>query len=378
MKLAFVSRWLCDETRRFGRGPELERVQAYRDLGHEVTVLSQSPDAAWFEERTLGGIQAIVTPRWKRHFRWWAADRILKGITPHRKLATDASDLATFLDRWGPFDHVEAQCEEPDGLLLATLSHFKKLPPWSVDLFSLRYSFHQGKPCFESKRVLGEVFQRADHLKADSPLVADLLVREYGADPTKISVVPHSLSSVFLEAPPSAGPISDEILAVGALNEKKGIPIFVEAVRRNPQGRYAVAGGSTQGETFATNLRNSAHGLPIEWLGSLAPELLRERISRARVAVIPSLFDEMNRVAIEAVVCGRPVVVTDQCGAASWIQRESCGIVVPAGDPDALNQGIRDAEKIPQEAIEKAGKIFREEFHPRTVAAASIQAMTRR
>ena len=122
MKIAFISRWLFDEYRRYGGGEgggELQRAIAYKQMGHEVIALSQSPDVAGMQESELNGLRVILTPRWKRGTLLGIADKLAKPFTRHRKLFTDAWFLCKFLKEYGPFDLVEAQCEEPDGLVVA-------------------------------------------------------------------------------------------------------------------------------------------------------------------------------------------------------------------------------------------------------------------
>ena len=143
MKIAFISRWFFEENARTqGRGgPEQQRVKAYQELGHEVIVLSQSEESRHLEEISINGIRVVTTARWKRKPALAILDKLAKPFTKHRKVFSDARDLRLFLKRYGPFDVLEAQCEEPDGLVVAVASVFSKLPPWCVQLFALRYRF---------------------------------------------------------------------------------------------------------------------------------------------------------------------------------------------------------------------------------------------
>ena len=64
---------------------------------------------------------------------------------------------------------------------------------------------------------------------------------------------------------------------------------------------------------------------------------------RAELFVLPSLEDGFGFVAAEAMACGIPVVVTDQCGAAEWVTAGENGWVVPAGNVDALADVLETA-----------------------------------
>lgn len=137
MKIAFISRWFADEHKRSEErgGSEQHRLQAYRELGHEVVVLSQLADSQELEVRNFNGIPVITSPRWKRLPAFWLLDKVAKLFTGHRKLFTDAWYLHQFLKIYGPFDVLEAQCEDPDGLAVAFFSLFQKLPPWCIQIF---------------------------------------------------------------------------------------------------------------------------------------------------------------------------------------------------------------------------------------------------
>jgi glycosyltransferase involved in cell wall biosynthesis len=64
---------------------------------------------------------------------------------------------------------------------------------------------------------------------------------------------------------------------------------------------------------------------------------------RAELFVLPSLEDGFGFVVAEAMSCGVPVVVTDQCGAAEWVRPGESGWVIPAGDEEALAAVLGEA-----------------------------------
>src|SRR5262249_15964472 len=64
---------------------------------------------------------------------------------------------------------------------------------------------------------------------------------------------------------------------------------------------------------------------------------------RAELFVLPSLEDGFGFVAAEAMACGLPVVVTDQCGAAEWLRPGETGWVIPAGAAESLAAVVEPA-----------------------------------
>ena len=59
----------------------------------------------------------------------------------------------------------------------------------------------------------------------------------------------------------------------------------------------------------------------------------------ASVVVIPTLFEGLGMVVLEALACGVPVVVT-RCGPDQVVRDGIDGIVVPPGDAEALAEAI--------------------------------------
>ena len=68
------------------------------------------------------------------------------------------------------------------------------------------------------------------------------------------------------------------------------------------------------------------------------PELLSRYLSAADAYALASRYEGFPVALVEAMACGLPVVATDVAGAADivGVGDEAAGVVVPAGDPDAL------------------------------------------
>jgi glycosyltransferase involved in cell wall biosynthesis len=141
-------------------------------------------------------------------------------------------------------------------------------------------------------------------------------------------------------------------LFFGALNEKKGALVFLEALGRTAARKegavFVVAGGVTEknprfAERWQRALDCARQTLPpdrLEILGRVSsPEAVRE-IQRAAVVVLPSLFDEFSRALVEALSLGRPVITTRAVGAWPLVAEHVCGLVIPPNDPAALARAI--------------------------------------
>jgi glycosyltransferase involved in cell wall biosynthesis len=359
LKIALLSRWFAEEHRRTGgTGTVQELAEAVAALGHEVVVLSQSKEAAALEKAKpgeFGVLEVWLTPRGRRRRGWTGLrDRLAKRRYGHRKVVSDALDLRDFLATRGPFDVLWAQCEEPDGLVAALAAQLgAKLPPTLTQIYALRYGFEKKQPVFRDHAGLRAAFAQASRIIANSELVAQAL-EAYANERlpaarlhAKTGVVYHNLQNAFLAAARSAEtpPEPDRIFFLGALNEKKGALVFLDAMRTmtQPGLRFAVAGGFTENDprlaqAWKDGLTRVA--APVELLGKIPSAETIAQIRRASVVVLPSLFDEFSRALGEALALGRPVVTTETVGAATFVRNAEAGLVVPPGDAGALRGAI--------------------------------------
>jgi len=394
LKIALLSRWYAEEHRRTGgTGTVQELAEAVAALGHEVVVLSQSKSVASLEKAKpgeFGALEVWLSPREKRRRGWTGVrDRLAKRLYGHRKVVSDALDLRDFLAARGPFDVLWAQCEEPDGLVAAQAAGMGVvLPPTLTQIYALRYHFTQGRPVFVYQAALRAAFVQANRVLADSELVAQQAENYAGiglssqALQKKTQVTYHNLQKSFLAAAQSAdsAPEAGRVLFLGALNEKKGALVFLEAAAQiDPAlgALFAVTGSTTEenpafDRAWAKQLAATrASGAKLELLGQIPSAEIIAQIRRARVVVLPSLFDEFSRALVEALVLGRPVVTTETVGAATFVRYAQAGLIVPPGDSAALARAIEEVLRNNATYAESARSIaprLADELSPHAIA----------
>jgi len=395
LKIAMLCRWYWEENRRTGTengGMAQQLAEAVAALGHEVVVLSQSPQVTGLEQSRVGKLEAWLTPRIKRRgFLTGMRDKLAKLTYHHRKVFSDALDLRDFLTRRGPFDVLWAQSEEPDGLVAAIAAQRAPVPPILTQIHSLRYKFDAGVPVFTEKPALGLAFRHATRIIANSELVAGCLTQYAGPDAAgtplqgKVRVVHPNLQREFLSAvnEPGSAPEPGRILFFGALNEKKGALVFMDALRKcqtvKSGAMAVVVGGFTENNRHFTRRWNeslkvtqSLLGLNrLELLGKLSPSAVIRQIRRASLVVIPSLFDEFSRALVETLILGRPVITTRGVGTWPIVDTYKCGRVVEPNDSAALaaaiDEVLRPGAPYAAQAEQVAHRLLHE-FSPEAIA----------
>ena len=366
MKIALLSRWYWEENRRYGAegGPTQQLAEAIAARGHEVVVLSQSPDTRKLRKGQVGQLETWLSPRDKKHsFVVGWRDKLAKKTYNYRKLHTDAHALRDFLAKRGPFDVLWAQTESPDGLIAGFAKQLGfEVPPILIQIQALRYRFEKGTPVFTEKTPLMLAFRHATRIIANSEMLAGYLGAYTGTSlppdelAAKIRVAYPNLHRSFLEAaqehPLQVAPRSDRVLFLGALNQGKGAMVFLKALPKTEMSKrsavFAVIGDFTEDNPkFAKRweqqqeaTRIQTLGARVEYLGKVTPVEVIRQIRLAQAVVVPSLFDAFNRSLVEALLLGRPVVTTDRVGAAALVHAHQCGLVVAPNDADSLGHAI--------------------------------------
>ena len=132
---------------------------------------------------------------------------------------------------------------------------------------------------------------------------------------------------------------------VGRLIDWKALDIVLEAMRRL-QGHLPISleivGDGPMQQTWKASAEAMGLGSAVEFSGWLAQSACADRMQRADVLVLPSLFECGGSVVLEAMAMGLPVIATRWGGPTDYLD-ETCGILVSPSSRDALISGFADA-----------------------------------
>jgi glycosyltransferase involved in cell wall biosynthesis len=140
------------------------------------------------------------------------------------------------------------------------------------------------------------------------------------------------------------------VLYVGRLNVQKGLPVLLDAMERVLSARsgvYLALAGIGPERARLTERIAASHTLSgrVQLLGPRddVPGLMRA----ADLLVLPSLWEGMPNVVLEAMAARRAVVATAVEGSEDLVVPGASGWLVPPGDPDALSAALLDAASDP-------------------------------
>ena len=158
---------------------------------------------------------------------------------------------------------------------------------------------------------------------------ASQTVQRAGISAAQLTVIENGID--LARFTPAAPPEEGGVLAIGRLTRQKGFDVLIDALR-GVQVRTTILG---EGEERA-RLQARAAGLPISLPGWAAD--IRPHLAQAALLVIPSRWEGFGLIAAEAMASGVPVVASRVDGLVEVVG--DAGVLVPAGDPDALRGAV--------------------------------------
>ncbi len=196
-----------------------------------------------------------------------------------------------------------------------------------------------------------EVVRCSDTLIANSRAELDQLVTLYGADPTRIEVVPPGVLHAFFAPGDKAGarravdlPDAPTLLFVGRIQPLKGLDVAVKALAAlgRPDSTLVIVGGASgaDGPAEIARVEQLASSLGVDrqlrWVEPQPHHTLASYYRAADVCLVPSRSESFGLVALEAAACGVPVVAAAVGGLLTLVDDGRTGYLVEGRDPDVF------------------------------------------
>lgn len=132
------------------------------------------------------------------------------------------------------------------------------------------------------------------------------------------------------------------VTCVANVRPRKGIPVLIRSAEHLPAGlpiHFVLVGTGMTSPAISRLIRRSPYRDRFHVLGYRddAPQIL----AASDVSVLPSLRREgLPRSVIESMAYRVPAIVSDAGGSPELVEHERSGLVVPAGNPEALGAAI--------------------------------------
>lgn len=212
------------------------------------------------------------------------------------------------------------------------------------------------------------VAKRLDRVITVSRFSEGLVADAYGLDRAGMAVVHNGVDPELFKPLPEVAREPGRLLFVGSTEDrKKGIVYLLRALARlgNDFKLVIVDGRRYAGRVYAKNLVEEL-GLDsrVEFMDKISTEELIEQYGRARMMVMPSLFEGFGLPALEAMASGTPLVCTT-AGALPEVADEKSAVLVKPRSAEAIYEGVmsldhddRARERMAVRARERALCLF--------------------
>ena len=171
-------------------------------------------------------------------------------------------------------------------------------------------------------------------------VAADALA--HGTPVSKVHVILNGIDP-GPEPSPSTGDGRPRILVVANLIAYKGHQVLIEAFASvlerlgSDAAELRFAGSGPEEQALREEAARRGVGDRVRFLGAIAD--VRGELDASRFTVLPSLTEGMPNAVLESMAAGRAVIATDVGGVREALEGGG-GVIVPAGDPDAIAEQI--------------------------------------
>lgn len=168
------------------------------------------------------------------------------------------------------------------------------------------------------------------------------IVDVYGIDPSRVRVVGTGYNAnVFNRKAGLRKAGTAKVVYVGKIYRKKGVESLLHAfetvVANVPNADLTLVGGYNDEQEYNEIVKLAQdRNLPALFAGRLSQDELVTVYNEADVFVLPSFFEGLPLVAVEALACGCKVVITDLPGLQPWLSTNVDGDAVTYVEPPRM------------------------------------------
>lgn len=185
----------------------------------------------------------------------------------------------------------------------------------------------------------------ADRIICVSQNVADFAQHVIGLPAAKLVVIPNGIDIGSFPPPPNRPMPAAECMTigyVGRLQKVKGvnflIAAFAQLVAQHPKLQLQIVGDGSERHALESQVQQLGLTNNVQFLGT------RQDVAALYptfdLFVLPSLWEGMPNVLLEAMACGVPLVATNTGGTPEVVEHGKTGILVPPGEATTLYEAM--------------------------------------
>jgi glycogen synthase len=296
---------------------------ALRERGHQVIVVTRQDSPDLCLEDHYHGIPVHRFPFWTAYADR-RIDQLIAARRRLRKLKRDFAPELVHIHGFGPsvlfhLDTTQAHASP----LLVTLVEERQHP--------------------EGRELLSRMLRSADWVTGKSAAVLAQARRLAPEIASRSSVIHNGLEvPTLLPQPlPTAAP---RLLCLGRLAVQKGFDValtaFASIAGHFPTARLIVAGDGPERSVLEHRVAELGLANVVDFLGWVTPHEVLPLINTATIVVMPSRWEGLPSVVLQAAMMARPVVATRVSGLSEVVVHQNTGLLVEPEDAHGLAEAI--------------------------------------
>ncbi|WP_419956127.1 glycosyltransferase family 4 protein [Neobacillus niacini] len=172
------------------------------------------------------------------------------------------------------------------------------------------------------------------------------------------------------------------IFSVGRIVKEKGFETLIEAAQAaKEQGQeiyFVIAGKGPMLERYRKMVTEKQLDHYVAFIGYVTDEERNALLMNSEIAVFPSLYEPFGIVALEAMILGKPTIVSETGGLKGIVMDRQTGLLMVPGDAESLLKNIEFLLQNPQIAEEiglKGMKIVKSLYGWKRIASQTVNVM---
>jgi glycosyltransferase involved in cell wall biosynthesis len=205
---------------------------------------------------------------------------------------------------------------------------------------ALFHEYYRGTGGFQRARI-DRMFKDAQRVIVLGTVWRDFVADTFGLPELRILVLPNASAARPPRQPEAVPP---EILFLGRLGERKGVPVLVAALgllAKVGLDWRAVIAGDGDAAPYRAEVERLGLSARVSFPGWLGEAETNARLSRAAVLVLPSEAEGLPMAVVEAFAWGVPVVSTPVGSTPDILHDGIEGLMIPVGDAEALAEALQ-------------------------------------
>jgi glycosyltransferase involved in cell wall biosynthesis len=202
-----------------------------------------------------------------------------------------------------------------------------------------------GLRAFALRALRGPALRAAAAVVCPSAYLLELAIG-WGVEPARVEVLPNPAPSVVGLAEREIlrrelGFNGTTLVFAGRLTAQKSLGLALEALAASEGVALLLAGDGPEREALEARVRELGLGGRVRFLGAQPRERVLELFRAADATVLSSSWENFPHAVVESLATGTPVLATATGGVAEVVRDGENGLLVPAGDVEALAAAIR-------------------------------------